>query len=115
MPFDCIAISEKGVLCKLSVKYRKKDKDNTAVVLLKSVWSDRKGVHRKPHDMYAYDATAIYCPDTNTCYYIRNDEIGGTRITLRFNKTKNNQTKGIMLAANYTDAKRLFCPRSPTD
>jgi hypothetical protein len=76
LPFDCVAIFETNEMTKLSVKYRKKDKNGIVTVILRSSWSDRNGVHVVKHDKKSYDATAIYCPDTNKCYYIRNDEIG---------------------------------------
>lgn len=107
LPFDCIAISENNQLCKLSVKYRKV-KDNLVSVALKSIWSDKNGVHIKKHDKQTYDAIAIYCPDTNECYYIRVDEVNQT-VNLRMNTSPYKMSR-IKYAKDYTDPKRLFMP-----
>lgn len=105
LPFDCIAISEANLLCKLSVKYRKV-KNNLISVALKSIQSDKNGVHIKKHDKQTYDAIAIYCPDTNECYYIRIDEVNQT-INLRTNTSPYKMGR-IKYAKDYRDPKRLF-------
>jgi hypothetical protein len=108
LPFDCIAISETNQLIRLSIKYRA-TKDNRILLTLRSSWSDGHGVHIRHHDKNSYDATAIYCPNSKECYYIRNEEIESD-ICLRFDEPKNNQTKGIRFASDFRDPIRLFLP-----
>ncbi len=110
LPFDCIAISPEGALCRLSVKYREV-KRGRVEVRLRSSWADGKGSHVKDHDKSAYDATAIYCPDVDGCYYVRNDEIAGNTIVLRTAPARNNQLTGVRQAVDYVDPKRMFKPR----
>lgn len=52
------------------------------------------------------DLLAIYCPDTDKCYYVYTNEIEGS-ITLRFMKPKNNQSKGLRFAEDYTKLKSI--------
>lgn len=96
---------KKNDLCKLSVKYRKV-KDDIISVALKSIWSDKHGVHIKKHDKQTYDAIAIYCPDTNECYYIRIDEVKQS-FCLRTNVSPYNMDR-IRYAKDYKDPNRLF-------
>lgn len=107
LPFDCIAIAEDGKLCRLSVKYRKKDKKGKIEVRHRSIWSDSNGTHFAKHDKTEYDASAVFCPDTQRCYYITNEETA-SGFTMRIDKPQNGQTKGIRFAEDYKDPKRLF-------
>jgi hypothetical protein len=109
LPFDCIAISEENRLIRLSVKYRAKDAHGGLCVALKSNWNDRHGTHIKRQNKAAFDATAVYCPDTGKCYYIRNDEAGDAFV-LRMEVPKNGQHKGVRLAADYQDPRKMFDP-----
>lgn len=107
LPFDCIAISQTNELRRLSVKYRGKDKLGTVSVALKSCWSDRQGCHIRAQDKTLFDATAVYCPDTKACYYVRNDEVNGS-FRLRFEAAHNNQQKGVLPASKFSDPNRIF-------
>lgn len=49
-----------------------------------------------------FDILAIYCPDTDCCYYIRRDLFGDS-VTLLLRKTKNNQT-----GSRYADDYRMI-------
>lgn len=54
-----------------------------------------------------FDILAIYCPDTAGCYYLLAEEFKSS-IRLRFDKPKNNMTKGVRYAKDYTELwKRL--------
>ena len=108
LPFDCIAISAENRLVRLSVKYRAKASRGCLDVRFISAWSDKKGTHRKAVDVSTFDATAVYCPDTGKCYYVRNSETNGAGFTLRLETSKNNQASGVRLAADYLDPQRLF-------
>ena len=47
-----------------------------------------------------FDLLAIFCPDTDQCYYIWTSEFE-TSIRLRTKPTKNNQKHGIRMADDY--------------
>lgn len=109
LPFDCIVINQNGDMVRLSVKYRSVDRYGNINVALKSSWSNAKGCQSKQYDKQAFDATAIYCPETRVCYYVRNVDIDNqSTFTLRINKPKQAQA-GIRLAENFIGASRLFC------
>ena len=110
LPFDCIGISGDGELCRLSVKYRKA-KLGRLEIRLRSSWADRRGTHLRDHCKDDYDATAIYCPDKQACYYVRNNEVDGKTIVLRVDPAKNNQVSGVRRADDFADPARLFEPR----
>lgn len=108
LPFDCIAVSPEGRLCRLSVKYRTA-KNGVVAVRYRSSWADRHGVHTKSHDMTSYDATAIYCPDFGGCYFVRNDEVTAGMVTLRVEPPKKHGwQEGIRSAGDFVDPRRLF-------
>lgn len=107
LPFDCIAISDKNQLVRLSVKFRSKVQGHVTITF-RGNWADRHGAHSKPQDKTAFDATAVYCPDTAECYYIRNDEVDGASFILRLDAAKNGQTSGVRLAENFRDPLRMF-------
>ncbi len=113
LPFDCIGISEMNQMVRLSVKYRK-SANGCIALTFRSSWSDKHGVHIRHHNKQSYDATAIYCPDTHECYYVRNDEVG-SEICLRLHTPKNNQIKGIRLASDFRNPNRLFAPVTQMD
>ncbi len=98
-PFDLIGVYPDGSLKKFSVKYRKVNRGNIQVKL-ESSYSDSKGVHIKPIDKSMIDGIAIYCPDTNKVYYTNHNNSNAT-ITLRIEKAKNNQTKGVSFADDF--------------
>ena len=47
-----------------------------------------------------FDLLAIFCPDTDQCYYIWTSEFESS-IRLRTKPTKNNQKHGIRMAEDY--------------
>lgn len=113
LPFDCIAIAPDGRLSRLSVKYRAA-KDGAITVSMISSWADRHGTHSRRPDFAAFDAVAVYCPDTALVYYVRCDELKTPRFLLRLDKPKNGQSVGVRYAALYCGALRLFEPESQT-
>jgi hypothetical protein len=112
LPFDLIAIHPRGDTLKVSVKYRVMSKTGTVTVETRSVWNDRHGTHRRPHLVGDYDAVAIYCPDTEACYYLQASELSPSGRTLRITRPANNQIIGVCLARLFVDPARLFAPAS---
>ena len=120
LPFDLIAIDRTRGLVKLSVKYRVMKKTGTVTVLTRSSWNDRHGTHNRHHYPGDYDAVAIYCPDTDQCYYLLSTEFAPSGRTLRIRSPSNNQTAGIHMARLFTDPIRIFgavapFPEQPAD
>ncbi len=108
LPFDLIAISGTGDLRRVSVKYRALV-NGSVHVKFKSSWADRNGTHVKQHDMSTYDATAVFCPDTMECFFVRNNEISIKGLYLRVEDPKKmGRQKKIRWASEYKDAQRLF-------
>lgn len=108
LPFDLIAIHPRGDMLKVSVKYRIMNKRGAINVRSQSVWNDRNGTHYRRHDIGDYDAVAIYCPDTDACYYIRASELAPLCTSLRITEPVNRQKAGVHMAQQFTDPDRLF-------
>lgn len=82
LPFDLIAISNAGKLAKVSVKYRSARKGKLEV-LLKSKWAAAQGTRSRRWSKGEVDVHAIYCPDTGQCYYVPDNKVRKSTITLR--------------------------------
>jgi hypothetical protein len=111
LPFDIVAVSHDGELRRIQVKYRSLSKIGNIVIELSSNHSDRNGVHKKPVDLNSFDCYALYCPQTDKVYYVRNDEIAHpTRrcFTIRIEPPRNKQRQRINLASEYEGADRIF-------
>lgn len=74
LPFDLIAISEEGKLSKVSVKYKGKS-EGCVKVPLRTVSTNSKGYNIKRVNFDDIDAFAIYCPDTDVCYFVNKKEL----------------------------------------
>ncbi len=99
-PFD-IVIYKEGVFKRVQVKYRGAERGALQVTFSTS-WADKNGSHTKAYDKSEIDLFCIYCPETDQCYYV--DPAQHDRsVTLRFEPPKNNQSKGVHLAENFTN------------
>jgi hypothetical protein len=110
MPFDLVAVSEAGNLSRVQVKYRKAKK-NCVMLPLRSSYSDGNGVHTRMIDRSQFDAFAIYCPDTKSVYYVRNDEIPESYVSgvlLRLTPAINNQVLRTRMGSQFLGPDRLF-------
>lgn len=47
------------------------------------------------------DWLAVYCPDTDECYYVHSSALGQESFQLRVTPTKNNQNNGVRWAKDY--------------
>lgn len=117
LPFDLVAVSRDGDLRKVQVKYRSLSKIGNIVIDFTSNYSDKKGVHKKLVDLSSFDCYALYCPQTDKVYYVRNDEIAPSIqrcFTIRIEPPRNKQRQRVNLASEYEGAERIFtyCPRS---
>ncbi len=102
LPFDFAAFKN-NKFYKIQAKYRS-EVDGTIPVPLRTSWSDKNGSHEQLYDKDDIDYIAVYCPETDKCYYVHiKDFENSTAITLRLTKPKNNQSKGVKLADDYLD------------
>jgi hypothetical protein len=61
------------------------------------------GYVRSTYDAAEIDAIAVYCADTEACYYVPVDEVAGRSVVhLRLAPTANNQVVAIKYASDYT-------------
>ncbi len=96
--FDLAAYRD-GRFRRVQVKYRSMTA-GTLAVHFRSVWADRHGTHAAPTDKSEVDVLAIYCPDTDACYYLQPRAFGQS-VTLRLERAKNNQTRGVLWGPDY--------------
>jgi hypothetical protein len=110
LPFDLVAIHPSSAMAKLSVKYRRRNKRGVISVAARSFWCDRNGIHTNRHRPGDYDAVAIYCPETDQCYYLHASELTDSSTTLRITSPGNNQVARVRMASWFIDPDRIFAP-----
>ena len=92
-PFD-IVIYKNGVFRTVQVKYRKLMRNGVLEIPFRSSYSTSKGVKTRSADKSSIDLYAVYCPDTDRCYYF-NPSVFNRSLTLRVETSLNKQQKGI--------------------
>ena len=102
-PFD-ILIYHNSAYKRVQVKYRNvKNGSITAELVRCTINQGKKSKIERNNET---DILAIYCPDTNECYYINSQDVGKT-IALRIDQPKNGQTKVIRYARDYTNLAKI--------
>jgi hypothetical protein len=100
-PFD-IVIYRNCKFLTVQVKYTAM-RNGKIEVKLSSCWGDKHGTHLVPIDCKIVNVYAIYCPDTDKCYYFRTkDFTKQCWVFLRIEEPRNNQSKNIRYASDYT-------------
>jgi hypothetical protein len=82
------------------------------VIVLRCYSSRRNGdgLVRRVYQADELDAYAVYCPDTDRCYFVRVDECSAhTQLLLRVSPARNNQLQGINWAKDFEFAAKLGC------
>jgi hypothetical protein len=97
-PFDIVAYKNKKFE-RIQVKY-KSIKDDCITVGLESSWADKNGSHSLPFASAEIDILAVYCPETDKCYFVNTTNLKSS-ISLRINLPKNNQVKKVRLAKDF--------------
>jgi hypothetical protein len=100
--FDFAAYRD-GRFVRVQAKYRAVDSKGVLNVPFSTCWADRHGVHSVPIDRLAIDLFAIYCPDTEICYYVDPSLVEGGHIGLRVAPTRNSQAKRIKWANDFLE------------
>jgi hypothetical protein len=98
-PFDLV-IYRDGVFKKVQVKYRNLTKSGVLEIPFRSCYSTSKGVMTKSTDKALVDLYAVYCPQTDECYYFDPGKHNKS-VTLRVKTSLNNQKLGTNLASEY--------------
>lgn len=109
LPFDLIAVMpDMTTLKRVQVKYRALE-NGFIPMSFRSNYYNSKRIYTVKVDLSQIDAYATYCPETDTTYYMRVDEIpqAAVAINLRVTPPRNGQKKGIWLAANHLDPYRI--------
>lgn len=107
-PFDLVVYHDKRFY-KIQCKYRALKHGAIIAAFTRMIVNYKKQERRKLKES-EIDVIAIYCPDTNKCYYLSYNDIRDKkdRLYLRVSKARNNQTKGTTFAKDYLDEKRAF-------
>lgn len=99
-PFDVVAY-KRGKFIRIQVKFRTK-KNGVLTVGLWSYWSNKNGYHVKKSNGKNIDIVAVYCPDTDCCYYLKAARVASVKnLILRIDPAKNNQRKLILWASSF--------------
>ncbi|MFC3828323.1 MULTISPECIES: group I intron-associated PD-(D/E)XK endonuclease [Niastella] len=98
-PFDLV-IYKDGVFKSVQVKYRNLNRNGVLQIPFRSSYSTSKGVITKMVDKANIDIYAVYCPQTDSCYYFDPKHFNRC-ISLRVKTSLNNQQQGIRLADDF--------------
>jgi hypothetical protein len=98
-PFDLV-IYKDGVYKSVQVKFRNLSRNGVLQIPFRSSYGTSKGVMTKFVNKTMIDIYAVYCPQTDSCYYF--DPKSYNRcISLRVKTSLNNQQQGIWLADDF--------------
>ena len=98
-PFDLVAYDGE-IFVRIQVKYRSVVNGVLQINLI-NWWADKNGSHGKRIDKRQVDVFCVYCPNTDKCYYFKAEDVN-ISMTLRINAPKNNQSKNVRFADDYT-------------
>jgi hypothetical protein len=98
-PFDLV-IYKGGIFKTVQVKFRNLTKNGILEIPFRSSYSTSRGVKTKPVDKAQINIYAVYCPQTDACYYF-NPKHFNKSITLRVKTSLNNQKLKIHSADNF--------------
>jgi hypothetical protein len=98
-PFDLV-VYKNGNFKTVQVKYRNLTKSGVLEIPFRNSYSTSKGVKTKIIDKNVIDVYAIYCPQTDTCYYFNPKQFKKS-ITLRVKTALNNQKRKLHFASDF--------------
>lgn len=102
--FDLVAYRD-GEFIRVQVKYRALV-DGRVEIPLRGGYPSNSGYVRNEIKEDEIDIFAVYCPDTDTCYYVPSHKITANKsktMYLRLEPPKNNQKRGVHLAEDYLE------------
>ncbi len=98
-PFDIVAYG-KGKFFRIQVKFKKLSKRGTLDISFRKNWSDSKGTYSLPIDKEEIDLFVVYNPESDLCYFFDPKKFNKS-VSLRVEKSKNNQEKGVLFAKDF--------------
>ena len=98
-PFDLVAYDGKKFV-RIQVKYRRAVNGSVHLKMI-NWWADKNGSHSKQVDKSQIDVFCVYCPNTDKCYYFKPETIN-VCLSLRVEAPKNNQSRKVNFADDYT-------------
>lgn len=98
-PFDLV-IYKDGVFKSVQVKFRNLNRHGALDIPFRSSYSTSKGVITKSVNKANIDIYAVYCPETDECYYFDPKEFNRS-VCLRVKTSLNNQQQGIRNAFEF--------------
>ena len=98
-PFDLVIYKE-GTFKSVQVKYRSLNKRGAIEIAFRSCYCDSNGLVTKPVFKDYIDIYAVYCPDSDECYYF-DPQLFGSSISIRVKASKNKQQNGINRAEDF--------------
>jgi hypothetical protein len=99
VPFDLI-VWKNQTSRTVQVKYRSKDESGKVNIRFRATQWNTDGPYNTEIDKDKIDLYCVYCPESDECYYFDPDNFGRS-VTIRIDKPKNNQTKGIHFAEDF--------------
>jgi len=118
LPFDLVAVSQSPMeLRRVQVRYAT-SKGGCLKVSVRNSHSDRRGVHHRRVRLDEIDAFAVYCPQVDTVYYVRRDEIPESLrcdFALRVVRARNGQVRKTRPAGDFVGPTRMFGPVAQLD
>lgn len=97
-PFDLVVYKDFKFI-RVQVKY-KSLVNGALTICFRSNYCKSSGVVSKDVNKMDIDYYCVYCPDTDKCYYFDPKDYNKT-VTLRYNKTSNNQTKNVKYLSDF--------------
>ena len=92
-PFDLVVYKD-GQFKTVQVKFRNLTKRGVLEIPFRSCYSTSKGVITRKVEKAVIDIYAVYCPQTDTCYYFDPKQFRNS-LSLRVNASLNNQQVNI--------------------
>ncbi len=100
-PFDLVIFKE-GLFKSVQVKYRTLNRSGALEIAFRRTHCDTNGLVVQQIDKEYIDLFAVYCPDTDECYYFDPQQFNKS-ITLRVNTSRNYQQEGIHFAKEFRE------------
>ncbi len=100
-PFDLVIYKE-GVFKRVQAKYRNLKKSGVLEIPFRNSYSTAKGVKTAAVNKDEIDVYAVYCPDTNECYYFKPQSFNKS-LTLRVKTPLNHQQNRIRLVEHFRE------------
>jgi len=98
-PFDLVAYKDQ-TFKRIQVKYRALTRGGVLDISFRTSYSFSGGVVTRSIDKEEIDLFAIYCPETDGCYYLQPKDFDQT-VSLRVKAPRNGQCAGVRWAKDF--------------